>query len=47
MCRALEYEDIVEVVNINTIEELREKVIYDDKLKNIYIGDTANQKVIN
>ncbi len=44
MCRALEYEDIVEVVNINTIEELREKVIYDDKLKKyLYRGHSKSE----
>lgn len=44
MCRALEYEDIVEVVNINTIEELREKVIYDDKFKKyLYRGHSKSE----
>lgn len=44
MYRALEYEDIVEVVNINTIEELREKVIYDDKLKKyLYRGHSKSE----
>ena len=44
MCRALEYEDIVEVENINTIEELREKVIYDDKFKKyLYRGHSKSE----
>lgn len=47
MTEALKYDDIVEEISIESLSDLRERIVYNKKFKGAYIEDIVNQIALN